>query len=70
MSEMGWYEAGQTKRGLVCIMDGCKPCTAKVYCREHDKPSKETAPSIPGHCKSCGEFIYDAKKDTKGMFSP
>lgn len=63
-----WYDPTQTKRTLVCTLNGCKPCGAKLYCREHDKPCKENAPSIPHHCEECGEFIMDEKRDTQGMF--
>lgn len=62
------YDPSATKRQLTCIMNGCKPCTAKLFCREHDKPVKGNIPSLPEHCGECGEYIYDIKRDTKGMF--
>lgn len=65
MSE--WYNTDE-KRHLTCIMSGCRPCLAKKFCIPHDKPCKDNAPSIPLHCKECGEFIMNEKKDTRGMF--
>lgn len=66
MSE--WYDSAATKRRLNCILQGCTPCTARLFCKAHDKPCKDNAPSIPLHCDECGEYLYDEKKDTKGLF--
>ena len=63
-----WYNPEETKRQLTCIMNGCKPCGAPLYCRTHDKPAKGNIPSLPGHCQECGEYIYDSVRDTRGMF--
>ena len=63
-----WYNPDETKKKILCIMNGCKVCTAPVYCKTHDKPASDTAPGVPTHCYECGEFIYDEKRDTKGMF--
>lgn len=63
-----WYDADNTKKGLDCLLSGCKPCDVQLYCRSHDKPAKGNIPSLPGHCKECGEYIYDPVRDTRGMF--
>jgi hypothetical protein len=64
-----WYNPDATKKQLTCIMNGCKICESKLYCKEHDKPCKGNIPSLPPHCSFCGEYIYDPSRDTKGMFS-
>ena len=61
-----WYNPNESKKDLSCIMNGCIPCTVPMYCTSHDKPA--AVASVPGHCSRCGNWLYDPKRDTKGIF--
>ncbi len=66
MSEAEWYDCKKTKKGLDCLMNGCKVCDiSKAWCDVHDKPVS-VVPGIKGHCKSCGQYIL-SDRDTKGI---
>ena len=65
---MEQYDHSETKKQLTCIMNGCKVCKARGYCTEHEKPDHANAPSIPQHCKECGDWIYN-DQEKKGMFA-
>ena len=54
-----WYDPNSTKKQLQCLLNGCKPCSATAFCNEHDKVAGRAGPSVPDHCKECGEFIMD-----------